>query len=270
MDDPEILARFAVVLARPKSAGNVGSVARAMKNLGFRSLRIVGPARYDDPGYFDREAGRMAWDAADVLAARRESAGIEDAIADAVLVAGTTSRPPRGVEALDPRALAARLLDAAAAGTVALLLARENTGLTKDDLSRCQVLGTIPASAAYPSLNLAQAALVFLYEIRLAALARQPPTAPPPAVETGARTRGASDEDEEPPRQEELERFHLRLGAALEAIGFFEGSGRAHMDREIRRLFGRAIATRRDLRILEGVARCMTRRPRGAGPPRKG
>ena len=244
MGDPEILSRVTVVLWRPKSPGNVGSVARAMKNLGFPRLRIAEPSRYSDPEFFRCESEKMAWDAADLLEARKEYPSAQAAIADAVLVAGTTSRPPPGMEVLPPRDLAQRLLAAAGSGPVALLFARENTGLTKELLARCQILGTIPSSAAYPSLNLAQAVMIFLYEIRLAALAQgEAPAARPQDPEDG------------PPAQADMERFYGRLTAALDAIGFFEGTARAHMEREIRRIFNRALLTRREVRILEGIVR---------------
>jgi TrmH family RNA methyltransferase len=168
-----------------------------MKNMGIGDLRIAEPRRFDDPGYFDAESRKMAWDAGDLLAARREFPSLDEALADVVLVAGTTSRPPAGHAALSPRDLAPILLEAARSGTVALIFEQENVGLTHDVLSRCQKIGTIPSSAAYPSLNLAQAALVFLYEIRLAALAAAGRTgdAPAPAASGAA----ASDDDDAPP-----------------------------------------------------------------------
>jgi TrmH family RNA methyltransferase len=246
VSDPPILARLAVVLWRPKSPGNVGSVARAMKNMGLGDLRLAEPRRYDDPAYFDTESRKMAWDAGDVLAARREFPTLDAALSDAVLVAGTTSRPPAGHAALSPRDLAPVLLKAARSGTVALLFEQENVGLTRDVLSRCQTIGTIPSSSAYPSLNLAQAALVFLYEIRLAALAGAGRTGDAPAPPA---------DDDAPPTQEDLGRFHQRLTLTLDAIGFFQGGGRDHMTRQLRGIFNRALLTRREVRILEGIVR---------------
>jgi TrmH family RNA methyltransferase len=253
VSDSPILARLAVVLWRPKSPGNVGSVARAMKNMGIGDLRIAEPRRYDDPAYFDTESRKMAWDADDVLEARREFPSLDEALADAVLVAGTTSRPPAGHAALSPRDLAPVLLDAARSGTVALLFEQENIGLTRDVLSRCQRIGTIPASSAYPSLNLAQAALVFLYEIRLAALAGAGRTGDAPAPPVPGAP--APDDDDAPPTQEDLGQFHQRLARTLEAIGFFQGDARDHMSRELRGIFNRALLTRREVRILEGIVR---------------
>ncbi len=269
MDDPEILSRVVVVLSRPKSPGNVGSVARAMKNMGLTRLRIAGPARFEDPSFFKTEAGRMAWNAADVLEAREEHPSLESAVADTVLVAGTTSVPPDGLAAFAPRDLAPRLLDAAESGAVALVLGRENLGLTRAERARCQILGTIPASPLYASLNLAQAALIFLYEIRLAALERagapRSARSTAPVAPGGGRRARAAPHD--PPAQAEIERFYGRLAETLDAIGFLAGGAREHMIRDLRRIFNRALLTRREVAILEGIVRRVDAlRARSASP----
>jgi TrmH family RNA methyltransferase len=222
-----------------------------MKNMGIGRMRIAEPVAYDDPEFFRSESEKMAWGASDLLTAREEYPTLEAAVADAIFVAGTTSDPPDGHTVLPPRDLAPRLIEAARRGLVALLFGQERIGLTREAMARCQVLGSIPASAAYASLNLAQAALIFLYEIRLAALRLQPPAAGPGeqatlgGPETGPR--------EEPPTQAEMEGFYERLMRTLDAIGFFEGTSREHMVRELRRIFNRALLTRREVRILEGV-----------------
>lgn len=214
-------------------------------------MRIAEPVAYDDPGFFRSESERMAWGASDLLAAREEYPTLEAAMADATFVAGTTSDPPDGHTVLSPRDLAPRLIEEARKGPVTLLLGQERIGLTREAIARCQALGSIPASAEYASLNLAQAALVFLYEIRLAALRLHPPAAvtdeEPSPGEPGAPSRA------EPPTQAEMEGFYERLTRTLDRIGFFEGSSREHMVRELRRIFNRALLTRREVRILEGV-----------------
>lgn len=220
--------------------------------MGFARLRVADPMRYRDSAFFATEAGRMAWDAADVLEAREEHPTLDAALADALIVAGTATEPPDGHAVLAPRALAARLVEEAGRGPVVLLLGQEDIGLTREILARCQVLGSIPSSPAYPSLNLAAAAVVFLYEIRLAALAAEP------AAGGRAAARAGTDEGL-PPAQAELEGFYERLTSTLDAVGFFEGSGRAHMVRELRRIFNRALLTRREVRILEGILHSVRR-----------
>ncbi|MFQ5845863.1 MAG: RNA methyltransferase [Planctomycetota bacterium] len=235
--------RVGVVLLRPRSPGNVGSVARAMKNMGFGRLVLASAATYDDPGYFDAEARRMAWRAADLLERRQVAPDLDAALAPFSLVVGTSSRPGAGARVLTPReaaALVASRLAAEPSESAAFLFGREDSGLTREDLARCHVIGSIRSARAYPSLNLSHAVLVFLYEARLALLGdapeqtRRPAPAPLPA-------RG------------QVEAFYGRLERALEEIGFFRGTARASMMRDLRLLLNRAFLTQRELAIFEGL-----------------
>jgi len=238
-----------------------------MKNMGFVRLRIADPMQYEDPLFFQSEAERMAWGAADLLDAREEHVSLESALADAVLVAGTTSRPPDGHAVLSPRALAPLLLDAGRRGPVALLLGQEDIGLTQEAMARCQVLGSVPSSAAYASLNLSQAALIFLYEIRMTALAFDA-RAPAAGDSDGSLLDETVVDEAGPPTQRELEGFYERLARLLDAVGYFEGTARPHMVRELRRIFNRSLLTRREVRVLEGIVHCVNRaRSRTPGEP---
>lgn len=242
MTEPGILQRFRIVLWRPKSPGNVGSVARAMKNMGFADLRLADPLAYEDPRYFEHEAGRLAWNAGDVLERREQHPSIAAAIGDATLLVGFSARRPAGRRSEYPRALAPRLLEAAQCGPVALLFGQEDIGLTREVLARCQILGTIPSSPNYSSLNLAQSVLVILYELRLAALAAAGESAVP------------SPTNGDLPTQREIDDCFERLSHALEAIGYFAGTGRAHMERELRIALADVVSNRRGLTIIEGIA----------------
>lgn len=240
-------ARAGVVLLRPKSPGNVGSVARAMKNMGFGRLVLADPMSYDDPAWFDHEAGRMAWNATDLLRRLHRAASLDEALAPFTFVLGTTSSPPPGFRTLEPAEAAreiARLLRSDPAASAALLFGQEDIGLTRDHLARCQAIGVVPSSAEYPSLNLAQSVLIFLYELRRAL---------GPAHDTAADPSPSPSPDPRP-SQEALEAFYGRLETALDAIGYLQGSSRAHMMREMRRLFNRALLSGREVAILEGVA----------------
>jgi len=242
-----------VVLLRPKSPGNVGSVARAMKNMGFSRLVLADPMTYDDPGYFDEEARRMAWAAADLLDSRRETPDLAAALARCTWVAGTTSNPPEGARVLAPRDLAAELaarLSAHPGTTAALLFGQEDIGLTRDALTSCHIVGAIPSAPAYPSLNLSQAALLFLYETRLAFLSIGAAVGDRAVADrAGGDETGAG----QPPTHEQLAAFSARLEETLDAIGFFQGTSRAHMMRDLKLLFHRCLLTSRELSILEGI-----------------
>lgn len=243
-----------MVLVRPKSPGNVGSVARAMKNMGFARLVLANPMRFDDPGHFDAEAARMAWSAADLLAARREEPTVQAALAPFTLVIGTTSAPPTGFRTLGPveaASEAAAHLRSSSGSSAALLFGQEDIGLTSEQLARCHVLARIDASHAYPSLNLSHAAMLFLYETRRALLNGAAPPGPSPGRKA--------------PSQERLEAFFGRMEPWLAEIGFLQGSSGAHMMRELRRLFQRALLTERELAMLEGIVHQAGRASRGRG-----
>lgn len=203
---------------------------------------VAGAARTGPDVDFEAEARRMAWNASDVLERRSSAADLDTALAPFNFVAGTSSHPPEGAKVMTPRSLAAeiaRVLGEKPGTTAALLLGQEDIGLTLDSLARCNVVGTIPTATEYPSLNLAQAALLFLYELRLH-LAPDAAAALPPA-------------EDALPRREHVDAFYGRLELALDRIGFFQGSGRSHMMRELRSIFNRAVFTERELAILEGI-----------------
>lgn len=220
----------------------MGSVARALKNMGFSRLVIADPVTYEDPCYFDDEARRMAWNAVDLLEARQSAPDLGRALAPFTFVVGTSSRPAPPAAVVSPRDAAAaivRHLSATPAGEAALLLGQEDIGLTREDQARCHLIASIPSSDDYPSLNLSHAALLFLYELRLALC--------DPAS-------GAPHPGEDAPTQAEIDAFHTRFEAALDALDFFQGTGKGHMMREMRGLFNRAALTRRELAIFEGLA----------------
>src|SRR5712692_8346303 len=141
------------VLHEPQELMNIAHVVRALKNFGFRDLRLVAPAAYD--AY--RIEG-IAHHSQDVLARVARCERLEDALADCVHVVGFTARgraAKRNVQR--PRAAAREILARAEAGTVALLFGREDKGLPNEALDLCHRVVTIPTNPAYPSLNLAHA-----------------------------------------------------------------------------------------------------------------
>lgn len=176
------------VLWRPASPDNVGMVARALANFGPTEdgrWRLV-LADLLHPRVW-REARKTAVRAEEVLDGARVEPSLEAAVAGAVRVVGTTAREVEGRPAVEPRACAEQLVREAQRGPVALVFGEEKRGLPNALLSRMDALATIPTAPSQPSLNLAQAATVFAYELRRALqgaepVARRRPTrAPPPA-----------------------------------------------------------------------------------------
>jgi tRNA/rRNA methyltransferase len=228
-----MLADIRIVLVRPRGSGNIGSIARAMKNLGARELAIVGPAR--TRSFWARA---MAVHGQDILSKARCYETLRDAIADCTLVIGTTCRG--GLyrkHSQTPREVAPQIVSAARSGKVALIFGPEDHGLSNKDLEHCQRLITIPTDPGYRSLNVAQATVICLYEIYLASLA--------PAQEPGLDRAAA----------EQIERLFDRMKTSLLKIGFLDSENPAHMLLAFRRILGRAALEEKDVRILTGLFR---------------
>jgi len=200
--------RFTVVLVRARDPNNIGAVARAMYDFGFRDLRLVN--EYSVP----LERARSAIDASSVLEGAREFATVAEAVADCTLVVGTTAVGLRRMEhPLHSLAEAGPLLRAAGEGRAALLFGSEKTGLSNEELSHCHWLLTIPMHRTpgmrHPSMNLGQAAAVCLYE-----LVRDPGASAPSQATAGATPKDATGQD--------LERLTQLLLAVMRASGYAE------------------------------------------------
>lgn len=239
------LDHIRVVLVGPLYGGNVGSICRAMANMGLSHLTLVAPA----PTLNFAEARMMAVAADYILEGRRETATLEEAVADCSLVMGTTARVGLYRQhAKTPREWAPRILESAQANPVALVFGRENSGLTNEEIAVCTNMIQIPSSPQYPSLNLAQAVMVCCYELYLAAAVHEPLQEKTPECSTRARE----------------QMFRMWREMLLE-IGFMEEEKADHMMLGIRRIFSRAPLTEDDVRILMGIARQMMWKARKAG-----
>lgn len=158
--EPMVTKDIIFVLVRPEFLGNIGAVARVMKNFGFTQLRLVNP-----PGnYKDSEARRMAVDAFDILKASQVYRTLGEALHDVEVVIGTTSGKQR-----DVNMVSAAQLNRVRGNTakLAIVFGSEKDGLTKDELLRCHHTTTIVSNPSFPTLNLAQAAAVYAYELSL-------------------------------------------------------------------------------------------------------
>jgi TrmH family RNA methyltransferase len=208
-----------------------------MKNFGLRDLRLVNPAEYD--AY--RVEG-IAHQTQDVLARVRVYADLAEAVADCVHVIGFTARGRTAKRNLQrPREAAAEVVARAAAGPLALLFGREDRGLSNEALDRCHRVVTIPSDPAYPSLNLAHAVVVMLYELALSRGAAERPFKTPRRRTTAAR---AGD----------LERLFADMERALEHIDFFKTRSVEAVMRTLRELAHRVPLDERELKLLRAIA----------------
>src|SRR5580704_14963744 len=173
MDSPAIR----IVLVAPSHPGNIGAVARAMKNMGLSELVLVRPRHFPDP-----EATARASGADDVLAAARVVETLAQALEGCGFVAATTSRDrDQYFRIADVRDAAVRIVTEAQRAPAAVVFGAERTGLTNEELESAHVLIRIPASDAYASLNLAMSVQLVAYELYRASGARVPASAPPAA-----------------------------------------------------------------------------------------
>ena len=231
--EPAALDNIRVVLVEPQHSGNIGAVARAMKNMALRRLVLVKPA-----DHLSLEARMMAMHALDILQQAQVVETLPQAIADAGYVVGTTRRLGKGRQAQQTsRSIAPLLLELAASNPVGLLFGREDSGLSNEELARCHELVTIPAHPSFGSLNLAQAVLLVCYELYVSAVTQ--PDAPPPILATTA----------------EVERLYARMQEVLRHVGFLHGSNPDRMMGYFRRFFARFGLKSRDVKVFLGLFR---------------
>ena len=248
-----------IVLVEPSHPGNIGAVARAMKNMGLEKLVLVGPRQFPHS-----EASARASGADDVLAEARVVATLAEAIADCGFIVATTSRArDQYFRVADVRDAAERVLRESRRGPAAVLFGSERAGLSNAQLEAAHLLIRIPASDSYPSLNLAMAVQLVAYELFRAG--ERPHTdvwaAGPEAVDgqwQRSRTPLASPV--------EMERLYQHLGQVLEEVDFRDRTqGGTHLMARLRRLFQRAALDRNEVNILRGILTAVQSRRRRAG-----
>ncbi len=222
-DAAQILDRVHLVLDEPQDLVNIAAVIRVMKNMGLSRLRVVNPAEWD--------AWRMtgiAHRTDDLVEATEHFTSLEEAVADCVLVVGTSARARTAHRNYGyAREWGRRLAGTAREGKVALVFGREDRGLSNEALDRCDGVAIIPTFGDYSSLNLAQAAMVLAYEISLAARGDLPP------LPRGKRTLG-------PATRERMETMFAALEGGLERVDFFRSRKAESVMRTFRTLLARA------------------------------
>jgi TrmH family RNA methyltransferase len=251
MDQPDIR----IVLVEPSHPGNIGAVARAMKNMGLERLVLVSPRQFPHSEAIARASG-----ADDVLANARVAATVTEAVAGCGLIVATTSRTrDQYFRVADVREAAERVLREAQRGPAAVLFGSERAGLTNEQLEAAHLLIRIPASESYPSLNLAMAVQIVTYELFLAR-GRAGGSAALDGPWQGANTPLAAPE--------EMQRLYEHLGQVLEEIDFRDRTqGGTHLMARLRRLFQRAALDRNEVNILRGILTAVQSRRRRAGEP---
>jgi tRNA (cytidine32/uridine32-2'-O)-methyltransferase len=223
-----------IVLVETSHPGNIGATARAMKSMGLSDLVLVRPKVFPSPEATARAAG-----ADDVLENARVVETLPEAIADCGFVAGASARL-RTVQlpTVDPRQCAEEALRNTVDTRVAILFGPEQSGLTNEDLGRCQRLVYIPANPEYSSLNLAMAVQVICYELRMTALAERIPPQP---------------RESPPATAEDLEHLQAHIERLLTEAGFLHPEHQRQIKLKLRRIIHRAALDDNEVKILRGA-----------------
>ena len=232
----EALSRVAVVLDHPKDVVNIAGVVRVLMNFGLGTLRLVEPDDFDTY----RIRG-IAHRSDPILLATTLHATLDEALADASFVVGTTARARTAGRAyVRPREVARQIRERAREGRVAIVMGREDRGLTNEDLDRCHAVTIIPTDPAYSSLNLAQACLVLAYEVFL-------------AVGEGDRALPRGRRATRPPTQEELEETFAAIEEGLARIDFYKAREPAAVMRTLRTILTRSEPDLREAKLLAAI-----------------
>jgi len=224
------LHSISIILVRPKFHENIGSVARAMKNMGLSRLIVV-----DGCSPLHMNAYRLASGAEDILERAEEFPTLSGATSGMGCVVGTTSRSGKGRSPLlTPKELLKKLLPLSWKNSIGLVFGSEREGLTNEELSLCHLYVRIPSSESFPSLNLAQAVMVLCYELFQSLMKIQ----------------------KDPIRLvkvEHLESMFEHMERTLLSIGFLDPKNPKRIMRVLRRLLGRSEMEEREVQILQGI-----------------
>ena len=223
---------ISIVLAGPQSSGNIGSVARAMKNTGFTRLVLVNPCEYKN-----NEGFSMACNAAPMLLDAPVYHALEEGVKGSALVAGATRRVGKTryplltlYEALP------KIMEMSQRNNVSIVFGREDKGLMNEEIALCDILFEIPAHADYPSLNLSHAVFIVCHAVFMAGNYRGP------TIQAAPR--------------EEVEKMYAHMEKALKALDYGEKGGEGLLRtilRSFRRLLGRTGLMQKEVNMLRGI-----------------
>ncbi|MEM7194865.1 MAG: RNA methyltransferase [Pseudomonadota bacterium] len=229
-----------VVLVEPTHPGNIGATARAMANFGFHSLHLVRPHRFPDEIAVARAAG-----ADHILHSAVVHDSLDEALRGCRTVVGSTARDREIQWPVQSPETCMSALGDGSVGPVALVFGRESSGLTNDELERCQILVRIPVNPEFSSLNLGSAVTVLLYELRkqMSDVDVESSSSEPLAV------------------AEDVRRLLEHFDCVLRQIEFSDGrSGK--LNRKLTRLFARTRLYAQEVNMLRGILKAVENRCR--------
>ncbi|MGI1671086.1 MAG: RNA methyltransferase [Neptuniibacter sp.] len=233
-------AEIRIVLVNTSHPGNIGGVARAMKNMKFSQLHLVAPKKFPHV-----EADSRASGATDILENAVVHETLEQAIADCHFVVGTSARGrhiPWPV--VDPRELSS-IVQGAGDKRIAVVFGREDRGLTNEELHLCHHHVHIPSNPDFSSLNLAAAVQVITYELRMAGLYAE-------QVEQ-QKPQWGTEWDIDLADSADLERLFAHMEETLVDIEFLDPDNPRQLMSRLRRLYLRTVPDKVEVNILRGI-----------------
>jgi len=233
-----LLSHIKIILVETSHPGNIGAVARAMKNMNISNLWLVSPKIFPSAEATSRASG-----ADDILARASVCSTLQEAIADCNMVIGASARC-RTISwpEMTPRECAEKIAITEPSNKVAIIFGRENSGLKNHELDLCHFLLRIPCNSEYSSLNIAAAVQVVCYELFIAAGKQE-------AIVIGDRGKTPKA------TATQMESFYTHLYQALTDIGFMHPDKSKSIMRRLRRIYNRIELDIKELDILRGILR---------------
>ncbi len=233
------------VLINTSHPGNIGAVARAMKNMHMEQLYLVDPQNFPSTVATARASGAIS-----VLENATVCESVSEAIEGCSLVLGASARLRTIVwPQMDARMSAEKIVSEKKDAQIAILFGREHSGLTNEELELCHYLMHIPCNPGFSSLNIAAAAQVMAYEILMA--------------QQALFTKGGSKiVENEYATSDEIERFYDHLETVLIDTEFLDPSNPRLLMRKLRRLYQRARLEKNEVNILRGMLTAVQRVPK--------
>ena len=231
-----LLKQFRIILCETSHPGNIGSVARAMKTMGFSDLYLVNPKDFPS-----RQAKALACGAEDILQKATIVLSLEAALKNINHVIGFTARkreltqPHKNV-----RDLSIQLINEASNNKIAIIFGNETNGLSNLELQHCQSLGFIDANSKYSSLNLAHAVQIVCHEIRMMG-------------ELPVKNKILNQVAKKYVSHDIQNGFYKHLEEILDEIGFLKKIQADRLMMRLRLLFNRTKMEKEEVNILRGI-----------------
>ena len=223
------------ILVEPFSPGNVGAAARAIKTMGFSKLWLINPC-----DHLSEDARKLAHASEDILENARVFSSLPEALADMHFVVATTNRVREyRMPTFTPEEVGSRIAQIAPEHNIALVFGREQSGLTNDELRICQATSSIPAAINHPSLNLAQAVMIYAYACY------------------NARPGNAPVYEWELANHVQTESVYTHLEATMRQLDFVPHDSWDRFIMRFKRLFGRANPELRDVQLIHKIFQAM-------------